>query len=91
MGTCWVSSHVQVSDTSLHLPHKATKREESLPATESSQQPLRQTGDCRGLDEMCPHSLQHLNTWFILGGAVWEGLGGGTLLEEVHFRGGGVE
>lgn len=38
-----------------------------------------------------PHGLQHLNTWFIFAGAIWEGLGGGTLLEEVHFRGGGVE
>lgn len=38
-----------------------------------------------------PHSLQHLKTWFILGGALWEGLSGGTLLEEVHFRGGGAE
>lgn len=30
-----------------------------------------------------PHSPQHLNTWFMLGGAFGGGLGGPTLLEEV--------
>lgn len=30
-----------------------------------------------------PHSLRHLKAWFLVGGAVREGLGGVALLEEV--------
>lgn len=28
------------------------------------------------LNDKCPHSLRHLNTWFPVAGAVWVDLGG---------------
>ena len=33
-----------------------------------------------------PHGLMYLNLWFPVGGAVWGGLRGVALLEEVGYR-----
>lgn len=41
-------------------------------------------GGYRGLYKKCPY----LNTWSVFGGAVWEGISGMALLEEVHYWGG---
>ena len=34
------------------------------------------TYNCGGLDENAPLRLMYLNSWFPVGGTVWEGLGG---------------
>ena len=44
-----------------------------------------------GLNENVPHSLGCLDTWCPVGGAVWEGLGGAALQEEVCHWGAGFE
>lgn len=43
---------------------------------------------CAALDENVPHSLRHLNTWSLVGGAVWRGEGGVAWLEELYHGGG---
>lgn len=40
-------------------------------------------GQCSGLNKNGPQRLMYLNTWSPVSGSVWEGLGGGSLLEEV--------
>ena len=40
--------------------------------------------DQSGLNEYGPNRLVCLNAWSLVGGTVWEGLGGVALLEEVY-------
>lgn len=43
--------------------------------------------DGGGLNENGPNELMYLNTWYPVGGTVWEGLEGVFLLEEMrHWR-----
>lgn len=37
--------------------------------------------DCGGLNVNSPYRLTVLNAWSEVGGSIWEGLGGGALLE----------
>jgi hypothetical protein len=39
-----------------------------------------------GLNEKDPNRFAYLNTWFPVGGSIWEGLGGVPLLEVCHWR-----
>ena len=41
---------------------------------------------CDGVDVNGPHRHIYLNAWSLTGRAVWEGLGGVALLEEVYHR-----
>jgi hypothetical protein len=38
---------------------------------------------CGGVNKNVSYQLTYLNAWCSVGGSVWEGLGGMTLLEEV--------
>ena len=43
--------------------------------------------DGGGLNENGPNELRYLNTWYPVGGTVWEGLEGVFLLEEMRHWG----
>lgn len=47
-------------------------------------------GQYDGLNENSFHKVIYLNTWSTVGGSVWEGLGGVTMLEKVCWGGGAL-